>query len=278
MEIITDITALRERLQEETSIAFVPTMGNLHAGHLSLVQLAQQRASCVVVSIFVNRLQFAPHEDYERYPRTPQDDCCVLEELGVEVVFLPSEETLYPVPQQFQLKLPPVADILEGACRPGFFHGVTTVVLKLFNIVQPQFAVFGEKDYQQLQIIREMVNQLNLPIEIVAGQIIRTESGLALSSRNKYLTIEQQEKATELAESLQEIRASIIAGERDFAQLERSASEKLHTLRWKVDYIAVRQQHTLLPAAANCHSSLVILGAAWLDQTRLIDNCLFTLP
>jgi pantoate--beta-alanine ligase len=277
VEIISDIASLRKRLQSETSVAFVPTMGNLHAGHLSLVQLAQQRASCTVVSVFVNRLQFAPHEDYERYPRTQKNDCSLLEEKGVDVLFLPAEETLYPIPQEFQLKLPPIADTLEGACRPGFFHGVTTVVLKLFNIVQPQCAVFGEKDYQQLQIIRRMVDQLNLPIEIMAGQIIREEDGLALSSRNNYLNIEQRKKAVELAESLQEIKANIIAGERNFTQLERLAGRKLHALGWKVDYVAVRQQRTLLPVTV-CDSSLIILGAAWLDQVRLIDNCSLTLP
>lgn len=271
MEIITDIASLRARLQDEASIALVPTMGNLHAGHLSLVRIAQQHAGCTVVSIFVNRLQFAPHEDYDRYPRTQENDCRLLEENGVDIVFIPGEKTLFPVPQEFQLLLPPVADTLEGAYRPGFFRGVTTVVLKLFNIVQPQVAIFGEKDYQQLQIIRRMVTQLNLPIEIIAGQTIRAEDGLALSSRNNYLDNIQRQKASELARNLKKIGESIASGERNFSHLEWSAIERLNMQGWKVDYISVRQQCMLLPATA-CDSDLVILGAAWLDKIRLIDN------
>ncbi|MXS86123.1 pantoate--beta-alanine ligase [Nitrosomonas sp. HPC101] len=273
MEIITDIAPLRARLQCETSIALVPTMGNLHTGHLSLVQIARQRAGCTVVSIFVNRLQFAPHEDYDCYPRTQENDCRLLEESGVDIVFIPSEKILYPVPQEFQLLLPPVADTLEGACRPGFFRGVTTVVLKLFNIVQPHVAVFGEKDYQQLQIVRRMVTQLNLSVDIVAGQTIRAEDGLALSSRNNYLDVIQRQKAGELVRSLRKIGESIVSGNRNFPQLEWSAIEQLNMHGWKVDYVAVRQQCTLLPATV-CDSGLVILGAAWLDKVRLIDNLL----
>lgn len=276
MEIIADIAPLRARLQHETSVALVPTMGNLHAGHLSLVRIAQKHASCSVVSIFVNRLQFAPHEDFDRYPRTWSDDCRLLEEQGVDVVFMPNEQTLYPVPQEFQLLLPPMADTLEGACRPGFFRGVTTVVLKLFNIVQPHVAVFGEKDYQQLQVVRRMVDQLNLPVEIVAGETMRAEDSLALSSRNNYLDAVLRQEASELARHLKQIRDSIASGERNFLLLEQLATEKLSKRGWVVDYIAVRQQHTLLPAAAS-DSRLVILGAAWLNQTRLIDNFLLAL-
>lgn len=276
MEIIADIAPLRARLQHETSVALVPTMGNLHAGHLSLVRIAQKHASCSVVSIFVNRLQFAPHEDFDRYPRTWSDDCRLLEEQGVDVVFMPNEQTLYPVPQEFQLLLPPMADTLEGACRPGFFRGVTTVVLKLFNIVQPHVAVFGEKDYQQLQVVRRMVDQLNLPVEIVAGETMRAEDSLALSSRNNYLDAVLRQEASELAHHLKQIRDSIASGERNFLLLEQLATEKLSKRGWVVDYIAVRQQHTLLPAAAS-DSRLVILGAAWLNQTRLIDNFLLAL-
>lgn len=277
MEIITDIAPLRARLRHEASVALVPTMGNLHAGHLSLVRIAQKHASCSVVSIFVNRLQFAPHEDFDRYPRTWSDDCQLLEEQGADIVFMPDEKTLYPVPQEFQLLLPPVADTLEGACRPGFFRGVTTVVLKLFNIVQPHIAVFGEKDYQQLQVVRRMVDQLNLPVEIIAGETVRDEDGLALSSRNNYLDAARRQEAGELAHHLKQIRDSIASGERDFPLLEQLAAEKLSKRGWVVDYVAVRQQHTLLPVAAS-DSSLVILGAAWLNQTRLIDNFLLTLP
>lgn len=277
MEIITDIASLRARLQHETSIALVPTMGNLHAGHLSLVSIAQKHANCSVVSIFVNRLQFSPHEDFDCYPRTRSDDCRLLEERGVDIVFIPDEKILYPVPQEFQLLLPPMADILEGACRPGFFRGVTTVVLKLFNIVQPHVAVFGEKDYQQLQIVRGMIDQLNLPVEIIAGETVRAEDSLALSSRNNYLDATLRQEAVELARHLKQIRDSIVSGERDFLLLEQLAAEKLCKRGWVVDYVAVCQQHTLLPAAAS-DSKLVILSAAWLNQTRLIDNFLLTLP
>ncbi len=277
VEIITDIASLRMRLQHEPLITLVPTMGNLHPGHLSLVRIAQQYAGCTIVSIFVNRLQFAPHEDYDRYPRTQRDDCRLLENCGVDIVFLPEEKTLYPVPQEFQLLLPSMADILEGTCRPGFFRGVATVVLKLFNIVQPHIAVFGKKDYQQLQIIRRMVDQLNLSVQIVAGETVRSGDGLALSSRNHYLDPAQREEAGQLAGSLEQIRDSIEAGERNFPLLEQLAAERLSKRGWKVDYIAICCQHTLLPAASH-DSELVILGAAWLGQTRLIDNFLLTLP
>lgn len=276
MEIITDIEPLRARLKHETSVAFVPTMGNLHAGHLSLVRVAQQHARCTVVSIFVNRLQFAPHEDFDRYPRTQSDDCRLLEESGVNVVFMPDEQTLYPVSQEFQLLLPAMAETLEGIYRPGFFRGVATVVLKLLNIVQPHVAVFGEKDYQQLQIIRRMADQLNLPVQIIAGETIRAGDGLALSSRNHYLDENQRREAVELARHLQQIRDRIASGERDFPLLEQLAIEKLGRRGWAVDYIAVRQQDTLLPASAD-DSRLAILGAARLDHIRLIDNFLLTL-
>lgn len=276
MEIITDIEPLRARLKHETSVAFVPTMGNLHAGHLSLVRVAQQHARCTVVSIFVNRLQFAPHEDFDRYPRTQSDDCRLLEESGVNVVFMPDEQTLYPVSQEFQLLLPTMAETLEGIYRPGFFRGVATVVLKLLNIVQPHVAVFGEKDYQQLQIIRRMADQLNLPVQIIAGETIRAGDGLALSSRNHYLDENQRREAVELARHLQQIRDRIASGERDFPLLEQLAIEKLGRRGWAVDYIAVRQQDTLLPASAD-DSRLAILGAARLDHIRLIDNFLLTL-
>jgi pantoate--beta-alanine ligase len=221
-------------------------------------------------------LQFAPHEDFDRYPRTQREDCQLLAKIGADIVFIPEENTLYPVPQEIQLSLPVMADSLEGACRPGFFRGVATVVLKLFNIVQPQFAVFGQKDYQQLQIIRKMVDQLNLPLTIVAGETIRADDGLALSSRNRYLDMAQRNEAGQLAITLELVRKKIAAGERDFSRLEQHATLRLNDRGWKVDYIAVREQQTLsLPAA---HSTdLVVLGAAWLNQTRLIDNFMCTL-
>ncbi len=271
MEIITTIAALRARLRSENSIALVPTMGNLHAGHLSLVQLAQQHAVCTVVSIFVNRLQFLPHEDFDHYPRTVAEDCQRLQEAGVDVVFLPEENTLYPVAQEFRLSLPAMADTLEGAFRPGFFNGVTTVVLKLFNIVQPQIAVFGKKDYQQLQLIRQMIEQLNLPIEIIAGDTIRAEDGLALSSRNKYLNPTERREANCLATVLLQSKESIANGARDFGLLQQQALQILTAHGWQPDYIAICNQRTLSPAARD-DSQLVILGAARLGQTRLIDN------
>lgn len=277
MEIITDIMPLRARLQRESSIAFVPTMGNLHAGHLSLVQIARQHAACTVVSIFVNRLQFAPHEDFDRYPRTQEDDCRLLKKSGAGIVFLPDEKVLYPVSQTFQVSLPAMADTLEGACRPGFFKGVATVVLKLFNIIQPQIAVFGQKDFQQLQIIRGMVEQFNLPIEILAGKTMRADDGLALSSRNNYLDSKQRQEASQLAWVLQQVKQRIEAGEHNFARLEQWAVQRLCERGWKVDYVAVCHQQTLSRATID-DRQYVILGAAWLGQTRLIDNLLFSRP
>lgn len=271
MEIITDIAALRARLKKEHSIGFVPTMGNLHEGHLSLVNLAQQHTNCAVVSLFVNRLQFAPHEDFDRYPRTQQNDCSLLAQAGVDIVFIPDEKTLYPSPQTFQLQLPPLADTLEGAFRPGFFRGVTTIVLKLFNIVQPNIAVFGKKDYQQLFLIRLMIEQLNLPITISAGETIRQEDGLAFSSRNGYLTASERTEATQLYQVLSQIKHAIAAGERNFKLLEETAKHQLNQRNWKVDYLSIMQRNTLMPATSH-DTELVILSAAWLDTTRLIDN------
>ncbi len=277
MEIITDIAALRARLNTERSIGFVPTMGNLHEGHLSLVTLAQQHAHCTVVSLFVNRLQFAPHEDFDRYPRTQENDCLLLAKAGVDIVFIPDEETLYPTLQDFQLSLPTSADILEGAFRPGFFRGVTTVVLKLFNIVQPSIAVFGKKDYQQLFLVRSMIEQLNLPIVLIAGETIRQQDGLALSSRNGYLTTPERTEATQLYLTLSQIKHAIKTGERNFELLEETAKQQLNQRSWKVDYLSIMQRNTLLPATSHT-TELVILGAAWLGTTRLIDNLEVSIP
>lgn len=271
MEIIADIVSLRARLKRESSIAFVPTMGGLHEGHLSLVRLAQQKADCVAASIFVNRLQFAPTEDFDRYPRALGDDCKLLGDQGVDVVFAPEEKILYPVPQEFMLEPPPVANTLEGEFRPAFFRGVATVVLKLFNIVQPQVAVFGKKDYQQLHIMRELVRQFNLPVEIVAGETVRASDGLALSSRNRYLTDEERVEATRLYRVLTQVQQEIEKGHRDFLRLQEKARETLLTQGWKVDYMAVQQRDTLLQAKAE-DKDMVILGAARLGKTRLIDN------
>lgn len=271
MEIITDISALRLCLKHKSAIAFVPTMGNLHEGHLSLVRLAQQKADCVVASIFVNRLQFAPTEDFDQYPRTLADDYKSLENQGVNVVFAPDEKDIYPILQEFLLEPPLLANELEGEFRPGFFRGVMTVILKLFNIVQPQVAVFGKKDYQQLQFVREMVRQLNLPLEIIAGETMRAPDGLALSSRNRYLSVEERAEAVHLYRALSNIKQEVEAGNRNFQQSCKNAQESLASYGWRVDYIALRQRDTLASAGEGA-SDLVVLAAAWLGRTRLIDN------
>ena len=271
MEIITDIPSLRNRLKRESCIAFVPTMGGLHEGHLSLVRLAQQKSDFVVASIFVNRLQFAPTDDFDQYPRTLAGDCELLEKQGVNVVFAPDEKSIYPVRQEFMLEPPPVANKLEGEFRPGFFRGVATIVLKLLNIVQPQVAVFGKKDYQQLYIMRELVRQLNLPLEIVAGKTMRASDNLALSSRNRYLSDEERVEAAQLYRALSQIKREIEGGNRNFHVLEESTKENLSSHGWKVDYIAVQQRDTLVPARDG-DENMVVLGAAWLGKTRLIDN------
>ncbi len=271
MEIITDISSLRLRLKSEHYVVFVPTMGNLHEGHLSLLQIAKQKSGCLVASIFVNRLQFGRTSDFDRYPRTPIDDFKLLENYGVDVVFSPTEKDIYPVQQEFLIEPPPLANILEGKFRPGFFCGVATLVLKLFNLVQPQLAIFGKKDYQQLCILRAMVQQLNLSIEIDAGETIRTSDGLALSSRNRYLNSEERTEAARLFQVLSKIKQEIEAGNRNFKKLQDIAKETLVNYGWKVDYIALRQSDTLAPVQIS-DRGLIVLGAAKLGSTRLIDN------
>lgn len=270
MQIISTIQELRDRLKPEPSVAFVPTMGNLHEGHLALVREAREHGRCVVVSIFVNPLQFGPNEDFARYPRTFAQDCEKLSDL-TDVVFAPTVEDLYPEPQQVFVEPPPISAELCGAFRPGHFRGVATVVLKLLNIVRPQAAIFGKKDYQQLAVIRAMVRQLNLAVEIVAGETLRAEDGLALSSRNGYLSPEERAEAVRLYRNLAQIRESMLAGSRDFAALERAAAADLEANGWRVDYVAVRSAATLAPATAG-DAKLVVLAAAWLGRTRLIDN------
>ncbi|WP_107786024.1 pantoate--beta-alanine ligase [Nitrosomonas ureae] len=271
MKIITDISGLHKNLCREKSIAFVPTMGNLHAGHLALIDQANQLADCVVVSIFVNRLQFLPHEDFNRYPRTFEEDCRALSLQNVKIVFAPNEKILFPTPQEFLLALPSVADILEGKFRPGFFRGVATIVLKLFNIIQPEFAVFGKKDYQQLHIVRKMVQQLNLPVEIIASETVRAADGLALSSRNQYLNEVQRAEASRLYQTLLRIKKEISSGNKNFQTLQQNAVDTLEQHGWRVDYISIHSRNTLSFAQAS-DQDLVVLGAAWLDNTRLIDN------
>ncbi len=271
MEVLRTVAELRAHLGARQPVAFVPTMGGLHEGHLSLVRLARARRGCVVASIFVNRLQFGPADDFDTYPRTFESDCAALADAGVDVVFAPEEREVYPEPQEFRVAPSTVGDTLEGEFRPGFFGGVATVVLKLFNIVQPRVAVFGKKDYQQLMIVRSMVRQLNLPIEIVAGETIRAADGLALSSRNNYLTEAERAEAPRLFRVLSQVASQLSDGAQDFEALGRKAMEELRRTGWRPDYVAVRKQADLqLPAPMD--RELVVLGAAWLGATRLIDN------
>ena len=271
MRVIYTIAELRESLRGITGIALVPTMGNLHQGHLDLVQIARQQGQFVVVSIFVNPLQFGVNEDYSTYPRALEQDCKMLEQCGVDVVFAPNECELYPQPQQVAVELPPIANELCGASRPGHFRGAATVVLKLFNIVQPHIAVFGKKDYQQLYLMRLMTAQLNLPVEINGGDTVRASDGLALSSRNQYLNVAERTEATFLYQTLVGIRLAIIDGATDFLTLEQQAIDVLTVRGWQVDYVAIRAQANLAEPIA-CECKLVILAAAWQGKTRLIDN------
>ena len=264
MQVIAEIAALRRALSAAGPVAFVPTMGNLHEGHLSLVRLARRAAPTVVVSIFVNRLQFLPGEDFERYPRTLERDRSMLEAEGVQVVFAPDERVLYPEPQAYLVHPPPLAAELEGRFRPGFFDGVTTVVLKLFNCVQPAVAVFGKKDYQQLVIVRGMVRQLSLPIDIVAGETKREPDGLAMSSRNQYLSAAQRAEAPRLHRLLREVAQGRPAEE---------AMRDLAAAGWQPDYVEVRRRGDL--ALPQPRDERVVLGAARLGATRLIDNVEF---
>jgi pantoate--beta-alanine ligase len=274
LNIVADIAELRNRLSSETSIAFVPTMGNLHDGHLALVKLAQRHASCVVTSIFVNPLQFAANEDLANYPRTLEQDCRKLAEIGVDVVFTPSDAELYPQSQTITVKLPDIAQDLCGKTRPTHFEGVATVVLKLFNIVQPQVAVFGSKDYQQLFIIRQLIQQLALPIKLIPGATVRESDGLAMSSRNGYLKPAERVEAPRLHRALSQVIQTVQQGRRDFAAIESQTVQYLTQLGWIVDYITIRNALTL-SVAIEADKKLVALGAARLGKTRLIDNIEF---
>jgi len=270
MQKISTIAELRERLGNEPAIAFVPTMGNLHEGHLDLMRLARKHGSCVVASIFVNPLQFGPNEDFDRYPRTMESDCEKLKSLA-DVVFAPSVNEMYPAQQTVFVEPPPVANELCGASRPGHFRGMATVVLKLLNIVQPQVALFGKKDYQQLHIIRQMAAQFNLPVRIIGGETVRAADGLALSSRNQYLSEPERREATALFQTLEGIRKAILQGGRDFEQLQQQAVESLAARGWGVEYVEVRNKSDLRPAD-RLQRELVILAAARLGDTRLMDN------
>lgn len=272
MQIHDTIAGLRTALKGTGRIAFVPTMGNLHEGHIALMRQAQAHGDTVVSSLFVNRLQFGPKEDFDTYPRTFDADCEKMAAAGVAHLFSPGEKEMYPTPQAYHVQPDPAqADILEGEFRPGFFRGVATVVMKLFSAVQPQVAIFGKKDYQQLMIIRNMVRQFALPIEIIPGDTVRAEDGLALSSRNGYLSEAERAEAPRLYRAMDKVRQAILAGERDLARLEQGAMLELRASGWIPQYVAVRKQLDLqLPAAHD--SGLVVLGAALLGSTRLIDN------
>ena len=271
MDVVTTVAELRQRLRKEAEVACVPTMGNIHDGHLRLVRLAHEHAPCVVTTVFVNRLQFAQGEDFDKYPRTFEEDCAKLAADGVHVVFHPDEAQMYPEAQLFRVDPPAIANKLEGRFRPGHFRGVATVVLKLFNMIQPQFAVFGKKDYQQLHIVTSMVQQLALPIEIVAAETRRAEDGLALSSRNRFLSPAQRKEAPRLNRVLSQVKSAVESGDRNFEAMEFAADAELARHGWHVDYVVVRRRATLT-APGPADTELVVLGAAKLGETRLIDN------
>jgi pantoate--beta-alanine ligase len=276
MKIVSSIDDLRDQLRGQLRTAFVPTMGNLHEGHLSLMRLARKHGDPVVASIFVNRLQFGPNEDFDKYPRTFQADVEKLEREGVYVLFAPTEKDLYPEPQEYRVRPPDdLGNILEGEFRPGFFTGVTTVVLKLFSCVQPRVAVFGKKDYQQLMIVRNMARQFALPTEIIAAETWRAEDGLALSSRNVYLSGQERAEAPALYQTLQHVAQQVRDGHLDVFQLEREAMAQLDKRGWQPDYISIRKRADLQPPAAGDlarNEPLVVVAAARLGKTRLIDN------
>ncbi|HRL21182.1 pantoate--beta-alanine ligase [Alcaligenes sp. SDU_A2] len=276
MKVVHNIQELRDQLQGQTRVAFVPTMGNLHQAHLSLMKLARQHGDPVVASIFVNRLQFGPNEDFDRYPRTLQDDVAKMEQgRDVYVLFAPSEKEMYPEPQNFRVSPPDhLGRILEGHFRPDFFEGVCTVVLKLFSCVQPRVAVFGKKDYQQLMVVRQMVRQFQLPVEILAHETVREDDGLAMSSRNRYLSDSERAEAPQLYQALQEMARQLQQGD-SREQIEARATRTLAERGWQVDYMALRRQSDLLEPTEEqilAGEPLVALAAAKLGATRLIDN------
>jgi pantoate--beta-alanine ligase len=283
MQVIHTIAELREQLARHDSPAFVPTMGNLHDGHLALIRQAKTLGDVTVASIFVNRLQFLPHEDFDTYPRTLQADCEKLQANGCDIVFAPSEKELYPEPQGFKVHPPTgLADILEGHYRPGFFVGVSTVVMKLFQCVFSEakgarHAVFGKKDYQQLMVIRQMVRQFALPVTVHGGETARADDGLALSSRNGYLSADERAEAVHLSRELKALAATVLGGEHNLAAVEQRAIQTLQARGWVPDYLTVRRRHDLQPPEAGEFrpGELVALGAAKLGRTRLIDNLEF---
>lgn len=282
MKIIKTTTELRRAIFAHKRISLVPTMGNLHAGHLRLVELAKQHADCVVVSIFVNPLQFGPNEDLENYHRTLEEDCEKLNNTGATIVFAPSVIEMYPgfdgksLNQGTTINLPPIANELCGANRPGHFTGVATVITKLFNIIQPNVAILGKKDFQQLFIIKKLIRQLNFQVELIAAETVREHNGLAMSSRNNNFSADEKIKAAQLNLTLREVVKAVQLKPHDFAKIEQNAMDKLSKQGWLVDYIAIRSSITLQPAS-KVQKNLVVLGAAKLSNTRLIDNIEFEL-
>ncbi len=276
IETITELDKLRVRVREwkrqGLRVGFVPTMGNLHAGHYSLVMLARQYADRIVSSVFVNPTQFGPNEDFTRYPRTPEADTGGLEGAGCDVLWLPTVESMYPfgVDLAARVHVPGVSGVLEGECRPGHFDGVCTVVGRLFNQVQPDVAAFGKKDYQQLAVIRQLVTDLAFPVEIIAGGIVREPDGLAMSSRNQYLSADERPRAAVIRGTLLAMRDGVLAG-LPRVQVEADATQRLTDAGFVVDYSVVRRQDLSEPADGE-KSAKVALIAARLGRTRLIDN------
>ena len=277
MQVFHHIQSLRGALQQERQagkrIGFVPTMGNLHDAHIELVKIAQRHCDVVVTSIFVNPLQFGLNEDWDKYPRTLAADTARLEAAQCDYLFCPSDTEIYPngMAEQTRVIVPTMTDVLCGASRPGHFEGVTTVVAKLFNIVQPDAAVFGTKDFQQLAVIRRMVEDLCMPIDIIPGDIVRETDGLAMSSRNSYITLEERPRVVQLHRSLNWIKAQIEGGRRDFAALAETAREQITEAGFRVDYVSICYSHTL-DLAAHDDQSITILGAMYTRGARLIDN------
>ena len=282
MEIVTTIAELRQQRREwllaGERVAFVPTMGNLHAGHIKLVTEAKKAAGRVVVSIFVNPLQFGVGEDFDAYPHTPEADQAQLREAGVDLLFLPSESEIYPHGRDgvTGVEVPGISDILCGASRPGHFRGVATVVNKLFNMVQPELALFGQKDYQQLTVLRRMSADLNVPIEIIGVATEREADGLAMSARNGYLTTEERARAPALYRELCSVAEKLGAGRQDLTAVENEAAQQLEVAGLRPDYISIRRATDLQPPDV-VDKQLVVLAAAYLGRARLIDNLLISL-
>lgn len=282
MQIFHHIAALRDALKKERMagkrIGFVPTMGNLHDGHIQLIRRARESNDIVVCSIFVNGLQFGQNEDLDKYPRTFQRDCERLREAHCDYVFHPDDREMYPngMADQTRVICPIMTDVLCGASRPGHFEGVTTVVTKLLNIVQPDEAVFGAKDYQQLAVVRRMVADLCLPVQITAADTHREADGLAMSSRNGFLTAEERPRVSQLNQSLNWVAAELKSGRQDFARLEQEARQQIEAAGFRVDYFTISESNTLAAAAAG-DRQFTILGAMFTSGARLIDNVSVTL-